>query len=30
MFVMEGADSVCCKSDKWHLFRLVLASLDNM
>ena len=30
MFVMEGADSVCCKSDRWWLFSLVLASLDNM
>jgi len=27
---MEGADSVCCKSDRWRLFNLVLASLDNM
>jgi len=30
VFVMEGADSVCCKSDQWRLFSLVFASLDNM
>ena len=30
MFVMEGADNVCCKSDQWRLFSLVLTSLDNM
>ena len=30
MVFMEGADSVCCKSDRWRLFNLVLASLDNM
>jgi len=30
VFVMEGVDSVCCKSDRCWLFSLVLASLDNM
>jgi len=30
VFVMEGADRVCCKSDRWRFFTLVLASLDNM
>ena len=30
MFVVEGADSVCCKSDQCRFFSLVLASLDNM
>jgi len=27
---MEGEDSVCCNSDRWRLFNLVLASLDRM
>jgi len=27
---MEGADNVYCNSDRWRLFNLVLASLDNM
>jgi len=30
VFVMEGANSVYCKSDQWQLFSLVLASLGNM
>jgi len=30
VFVVEGADSVCCKSDQCRFFSLVLASLDNM
>ena len=30
VFVIEGADSVCYNSDRWRLFNLVLASLDNM
>jgi len=30
VFVVEGANSVCCKSDQCRLFSLVLASLDNM
>ena len=30
MFVVEGADSVCCNSDRCRPFSLVLASLDNM
>jgi len=30
VFVMEGTDSVCCKSDRCRLFSLVLANLDNM
>ena len=29
MFVVESADSVCCKSDRCQLFSLVLPSLDN-
>jgi len=28
--VMEGADSVYCNNDRWRLFSLVLASLENM
>jgi len=30
VFVVEGADSVCCNSDRCRPFSLVLASLDNM
>jgi len=30
VFVVKGADSVCCKRDLCRLFSLVLASLDNM
>jgi len=30
VFVVDGADSVCCKRDLCRLFSLVLASLDNM
>ena len=30
VLVMEGADNVCCNRDRWRLFNLVLASLDNM
>ena len=30
VFVVDGADSVCCKMDLCRLFNLVLASLDNM
>jgi len=30
VFVMEGVDSVCCNSDRWRCFNLVLASFDNM
>ena len=30
MFVMDGANNVCCKRDMCQLFSLVLASLDNM
>jgi len=27
---MEGAGSVCCNRDPYRLFKLVLASLDNI
>jgi len=27
---MEGADNVCCNSDRWRLFNLVQASLDDI
>ena len=30
MFVVVGADNVCCKRDLCRLFSLVLASLDSM
>jgi len=30
MFVVDGADSVCCKRDLCQLFSLVLASLDSL
>jgi len=30
VFVVDDADSVCCKRDLCQLFSLVLASLDNM
>jgi len=30
MFVVDGADNVCCKKDLCWLFSLVLASLDRM
>jgi len=30
VFVMEGADNVCCNSDRWRLFNLVQASLDDI
>ena len=30
MFVVDDADSVCCKRDMCQLFSLVLTSLDNM
>ena len=29
MFIMDSADSVCCKRDMCLLFSLVLGSLDN-
>jgi len=30
MFVVDGADNVCCKKDLCRFFILVLASLDRM
>ena len=30
VFVMEGANIVCCNRDRWRLFNLGLASLDKM